>query len=139
MSFITWTDQHNIGVEHIDEQHRHLVDLVNAVFAVMEAGSSRDELTRTLDELVDFTLQHFLTEERIMENHDFPGTAAHVAEHKALLDQARDFRARVLNGDLLMSFALVMQMRAWALTHIDTLDRELGTFLSDRTEPVDTP
>jgi len=38
------------------------------------------------------------------------------------------------NGDLLLSFAVMVDLRAWALVHIEKFDIALGAFLNRRTD-----
>jgi hypothetical protein len=43
-----------------------------------------------------------------------------------------DLIERYQRGELLLSVAVVMELKGWATTHIEKSDKPLGVFLSDR-------
>jgi hypothetical protein len=43
-----------------------------------------------------------------------------------------DLTARYKQGEILLSFAVVLELRGWALVHIEKSDKLLGTFLKNR-------
>lgn len=60
-----WNKNFEIGIAEIDEQHRKLVDLLNQLASHLAYGSDTPEMTRVFDELADYALYHFKTEEAI--------------------------------------------------------------------------
>ena len=71
-------------------------------------------------------------EEALMTEHDYPGIEAHTVEHQRLLQHIEDLARRYKNGDLLLSFAVVIELKGWASIHIEKSDRPLGEFLKDK-------
>jgi hemerythrin len=130
MGLISLEDNQKVHVPEIDSQHEALVDLINQLNQAMTHGSDRDSLGRLIEKLVDHTRSHFEYEERLMRDNDYPGLAKHKAEHDLLLHHIVDLADRFSKGDLLLSFAVMVDLRGWALVHIERFDMALGLFLN---------
>ena len=126
--FLEWSDRYAIGVAVIDGQHREMLDLVNRLFAGLQAGRDRDELVETLRELVRATEHNFATEERLMQEHGL-APAHHAEEHQRLLEAIRHFDLRLDPGGLAESARFLHQ---WLLGHIDEDDRPFAEQLRSR-------
>ncbi|WP_202961154.1 bacteriohemerythrin [Candidatus Symbiobacter mobilis] len=86
-----WSDNFATGIDIVDEQHHKLVDLLNRLASHMSCGAAEVEIYAVFDELADYTVYHFQTEEGIW-NEFLPGdplTLAHERTH-------HDFVAEVL-------------------------------------------
>jgi diguanylate cyclase (GGDEF)-like protein/hemerythrin-like metal-binding protein/PAS domain S-box-containing protein len=60
-----WNDNFNTGITIIDEQHRRLVELLNQLASHLAFQSDLPELNVIFDQLADYTVYHFQTEEKI--------------------------------------------------------------------------
>jgi diguanylate cyclase (GGDEF)-like protein/hemerythrin-like metal-binding protein/PAS domain S-box-containing protein len=74
-----WNDSFATGIDTIDEQHRQLVDLLNKLAVHLAQESDELTLSGVFDELTDYTVYHFTTEEGIWDKHF--GDDALVASH----------------------------------------------------------
>ncbi|MET0004535.1 MAG: hemerythrin domain-containing protein [Candidatus Thiodiazotropha sp.] len=74
--FLTWRDDWYLGIDEIDQQHLHLVELVNQVAdSVMRQNSESNDdgaAMRLVLQLQEETRQHFRDEEAFMRNHCCP-------------------------------------------------------------------
>ena len=76
-----WNDYYLTGIQLIDEQHHHLVNLINR-FGEQIANNdySEHDLAKLFDELQDYAIYHFTEEEQLMvSSHVDP---RHVSIHK---------------------------------------------------------
>lgn len=65
---VTFTEDCIIGIEEIDNEHRHLFDLINQGMDMLENhGDSYDEIKTLVMELEDYAQVHFEHEESYME------------------------------------------------------------------------
>ncbi|MEQ1659277.1 MAG: bacteriohemerythrin, partial [Hylemonella sp.] len=95
MALMPWSSELELGIAKIDEQHRWLVDRINALHDELgQAAPNRQTLGDILESLVDYTMNHFIVEEEIFKRHGYPQTDAHLGEHNGftgkiivLLDQ----------------------------------------------------
>ena len=68
MEAFVWDQRFVTGLEKVDEQHRHLVDLVNLVGEILLAAhASEDDLQAIFKQLADYAHLHFAEEERLMK------------------------------------------------------------------------
>ena len=134
MALISWDDNISVNVAQIDAQHRNVVEAVNHLHEAMKLKMGRDTIARNLSHLIAETRAHFGDEERLMANFEYPQADfdRHKAEHKKLLEEIESLEQRFTNGDLLMSFSIMMDVRAWAVKHIVTADKALGRFLNSQ-------
>lgn len=127
LRFVEWNETATIGVELIDDQHRRLTELINALGEDLKAIRSRDELQATLARLVDYTQFHFATEERLLELHAASQLERHRRSHQRLLEDLTSLAAGVDE----QSMALTMRyLQDWLFLHIEGADRALGEALN---------
>ncbi|WP_353258673.1 bacteriohemerythrin [Prochlorothrix hollandica] len=81
MTIAFWRDEYCTGNEVIDRQHKHLFEVINSLHDAMLAGHGVDVLQQTLNEIYQYTMAHFQTEESIMLSNDYPGYPEHKAMH----------------------------------------------------------
>ena len=86
-----------------------------------------------LTRLLDYAKDHFAAEERLMEDHHFPGLLTHQMEHQAFGRNVNryleDFRA----GKLGASSALLLFLQSWLKQHILLkTDKAYSAFLNER-------
>ena len=106
MPFVVWDKKYSVNVKQIDDQHQKLVGLINELYDAMLAGQGQPKLRTILASSVDYTKQHFLTEENLFALHGYPAGAEHKAEHVAFL----------MN---------------WLLNHIQSTDKKYSGFLNE--------
>ena len=131
MELIKAEDTPRIGVTEIDNQHAALIDLVNRLHEAMTQGETRDGLAAIITELVEHTQHHFAYEEQLMARHQYPGYDRHKADHDRLMQHILELAEQFRDGDLLLSFAVMVDLKAWATIHIEKSDKPLGIFLRD--------
>ncbi|MGW8182189.1 MAG: bacteriohemerythrin [bacterium] len=129
MELIKLEDSLKLDIPEIDCQHERLIGLINRLHEAMTQGAGRAVLDERLSQLLVHTQEHFAYEEQQMLQHNYPETDAHRAEHHRLLQHLLDLTERYKNGDLLLSFAIVLELKGWAVVHIEKSDKPLGTFL----------
>jgi hemerythrin len=131
MAFITWT--HEISVnDEIDAQHKKLFDIVNELHASVTAGAERSALAHIFNELIDYTIDHFQTEERCFVELSYPESQAHKKEHDDLTEQVMKLQSQFSEGDLVISFELLDFLYDWLMKHTSDSDIEFREFLDAR-------
>ncbi len=139
MELIKLDNNLKLNIPEIDSQHEALIRLVNRLHETMLQGTDRATLGGLLSQLLTDTRIHFSSEERLMSLFGYPGYEAHKAEHDKLMQHLERLAADFQNGELLLSFAIVLDLKGWAMVHIEKLDKPMGAFLKKRngveTEP----
>lgn len=128
MALMPWSAELELGIAKIDEQHRWLVDRINALHdELCKPAPDRQAMGDILESLVDYTMNHFIVEEDIFKRHGYPQTDAHLGEHNGftgkiiqLLDQ---FHEGAAVGDETMAL-----LKDWLTHHILEVDKAYVPF-----------
>jgi len=132
MTLIELEDHLKLEIPEIDSQHETLINLINLLHQAMLQGAGKSTLHELLSQLLEHTRAHFAYEEELMSQHQYPEYEQHKLEHNRLMQHLLDLADRYENGELLLSFAVVLELRGWALVHIENSDKPLGAFLNGR-------
>lgn len=136
MELIKAEDTPRVGVLEIDAQHAALIGLVNRLHQAMTQREGRETLDAIIVALVEHTQQHFAYEEQLMTQHQYPNYAEHKADHDRLMQHIMNLSEQFRSGDLLLSFAVMVDLKAWATIHIEKSDGPLGIFLNEQGSPA---
>ena len=84
-----WNDNFATGIGTIDEQHHKLVDLLNKLALHLAQGSDELTLAGVFDDLTDYTVYHFSTEEGIWAKYfsDDALLASHHETHQGFVEE----------------------------------------------------
>jgi hemerythrin len=139
MAFCEWDDSYSVNVPEADRQHQRLFALINQLHEGMintrneatvdYAVDELDTIESVLEELLDYTVHHFSTEERYMLEHAYPGYPAHRKAHRHFVERVWRFQRDFEQGQAICSIEIIEFLRDWLENHICTLDRRLGVFL----------
>jgi len=132
MVLIKPEDNLKLGIPEIDSQHETMISLVNLIHETMLQGADKAALDGLLSRLLEHTQTHFAYEEELMSRYNYPGYEAHKSEHNRLMQHLIDLAERYSNGELLLSFAVALELKGWAAVHIEKSDKPLGTFLNNQ-------
>ncbi len=132
MPIVTWSNEYNINVDEIDNQHQEMLGLVNNLHSSVESRTDKNILKKMLAELVVYTRMHFATEEQLMEQHDYPHHIEHKQEHRLLLQHLEFLLGAVSIGKYPTFFSDYDISTDWMFMHISGSDKKLGEFLNSQ-------
>lgn len=118
-----------IGEKTIDAEHDLQLQLLDSLSQSLAKGGDFSPTHHLLEQFIEFSDMHFLSEQLIMRLHSFPGYEAHLEEHTRLMKKVRDIRETVVRGEKVSSLQLLLELRDWLLNHIATEDAAFGEFL----------
>ncbi len=121
--YIKWNNKYCVGISIIDEQHKKLFGFLNKTIDAMEHSDNIEELKEVLDEMTQYALEHFETEEAYMIEFDYPECRYHSEEHYRFFTKAIAYFDRVVNGDNHISNELIEYLKQWLVNHIQVSDR----------------
>ena len=130
MALLNWNDSLSVGVKEIDGQHGKLVDMVNQLHEAMKQGKADTVMMGIIQEMKRYAANHFATEERLMTTHNFPGYAAHKAEHQAFVGKVEALEADLKSGKVAVSSAILDFLSKWLVNHIKGTDMKYSSFLN---------
>jgi hemerythrin-like metal-binding protein len=130
MALFMWSDRFSVGVKQLDGQHMQLVDTLNSLHEGMMNGQAQAVTGPLLMKLLDYTQNHFATEEKLMASTKCPSLARQQAEHAALTKQVEELMSRYDRGEISVNIQLLNFLRDWLTNHILKEDKEYGPWLN---------
>ncbi len=132
MALVAWNDSLSIGVAEIDAQHKRLLGLVNEAADAVAAGSGHDIAGAALRSLCDYAVEHFASEEALMDPDTYPEYDTHMAQHMDGTTKALDFLQAFSAGEEVNMEQFVAFLADWVHVHIMEVDQTLGRHLKAR-------
>ncbi|MCG7949390.1 MAG: bacteriohemerythrin [Candidatus Thiodiazotropha taylori] len=131
MALMQWIDEkYSTKVDVCDTQHKELFNRVNALNDAVSTGA-RQEIGTTLDNLIDYVVVHFETEERLMEERGYKGLDAHKEEHKQLVQTCADLQKKFHAGEAEIEDGTMVFIKNWLDHHIPVIDKSYSSALSN--------
>ncbi len=131
--FIKWDDDFfNTGHHEIDNQHKSLVTILNALYIASlnnKNNSLSEAFLKSLNETTQYVDYHFSTEEKIMHALNYAGKHAHIKEHRAFEKQIEksleSFKSTENPNMRFLSRRVMIFLKSWLLNHIAESDKKL--------------
>ncbi len=135
-----WDEHFNTGIEEIDGQHYILVKILNQLASHVAYHSNEKDLSTIFNELIDYTLYHFQTEESIWHQHipNDPLEEKHQALHQVFIDTVTKLKNEQNSRSLheLAEEALGF-LAHWLASHILESDRYMSHLVSALEDELD--
>ncbi len=130
MPLIEWTAELSVGIESIDEQHKKLVNMINALNDAMLTNSSNELLGKIFTGLAAYTQKHFAYEENMFAEYGYTDSEEHKRQHNELIAQVVELKEKFIeNPQGTMSADLMLFLKRWLTNHIMRTDKEYAEFL----------
>lgn len=122
MAYFEWNANLETGIEQVDEQHRSLFALANALHEAVEADDDPELVENAVYALSEYVTQHFADEEALMAETGFARINWHKTLHRDLTGETMRIAARYFNGDDLLPTELAPLLTSWLTEHIREAD-----------------
>ena len=118
-----WSEKFNIGIDVIDNQHRQILDYINALEKIRATGAAREQIKDVFDDLIDYTQSHFSFEENLLAQVNYQFLPSHRSIHELFVKRLKDFRQRFDNGESVED-DLHRLLSKWLINHIQHDDQD---------------
>jgi len=132
MAFLNWNDNLNIGILQIDVQHKNLVNMINQLYEAMSTGKGKEVVGKIVKEMAGYTITHFGTEEKLMQQHGYPELSQHKKEHELFVKKVQEFSSEIQKGNLIITSNVANFLKEWLIKHIQGTDKKYGPFLKEK-------
>ncbi|TVT50775.1 MAG: bacteriohemerythrin [Denitromonas halophila] len=133
MQIVAWNDSLKTDIDVVDQQHRGLVELVNATAAKLAEAPelSADEVRLLLGYLTEYAQVHFSTEEALMAlcGLEAKQSDVHHQSHARFLAQVGDMVEALGEDGVLDGQRLLMFLGDWLVDHIQGEDQVVAKAL----------
>ena len=125
MAVISWNDSLSVGVLAFDNQHRRLIAIINKLHDAMKDGRGKEVLDGIMLELVDYTVYHFLAEEKMFIDTGYPDYVAHKREHETFMKTVGELQGKMTTTSMMPSVESLNVLREWLYHHILESDKPI--------------
>ncbi len=127
MNMIKWKEEYNIGIESIDNQHKKLFSIANEAYSLLRDEfciDKYDKIVSILEELKDYTIYHFNSEEEYMTKIGYNKFFSQKIEHEYFISKFKeiDFNKIDVNQDKYILDILDFIID-WITNHIISKDK----------------
>jgi hemerythrin len=133
---IDWNEKYRVNVKEIDDEHKKLFLLLNKLQDGMNTGKSSEELGNALSELVDNTVLHFATEEKLMQQFSYIGFVEHKRVHDDLIAEAKELQEKFSQGRIVLSEEVSVFLSDWLTEHIIDMDKKYAPLFKNKGESL---
>jgi hemerythrin len=127
-----WRAEYETGFSKVDQQHRHLFEIVNRLHEAMSVGHGREIIQEVLDEMIHYTVEHFATEETLMQEQDYPLYTPHKQVHDQLTSEVKEIAEKFASGENLVTVELSHFLTQWLIHHIKGEDLKMIRFFRNQ-------
>jgi hemerythrin len=120
------------GAASMERDHSSHLGLLNDLKAAVRSGADDSVVYALINELVDHTNLHFLSEQLAMRLHAYEAYESHFLEHQRLQVEVQNLKDSLHTGTEMDKHRLIEALRSWLLIHIQTADKALAEYLNRR-------
>lgn len=131
MNLIDWRDEYSVNVKEIDAQHQKLIVMINDLHQGMSQGLGKAMLSDILNRMIDYAQEHFATEEKYMDQWNYPDTDNHKHEHQQFAEQVVEFKQGYDENKLFLSVDVLKFLSNWLDEHLQKMDMKYKDFFNN--------
>jgi hemerythrin-like metal-binding protein len=120
--FLQWSESFSVGVPIIDEHHRYLFDLSNALWDALHGSGTAVDIAKTFTALVSYTKVHFSEEERIMAQYHYVDREKHAREHADFTASVDRSWESLRQNPLISGLKILKFLSEWLVQHVKGAD-----------------
>jgi methyl-accepting chemotaxis protein len=129
---VSWDENFSFGIPAIDTEHRHLMELTNALYREVKAGREGGTLKDIFQRLRTYTTRHFTEEDNQMARLGYPQAEEHSRHHDAFIRRLDGLFESYQQGSTGAGMDLTALLGSWWRTHIGSDDSALAAFVRTR-------
>ena len=127
--FVVWEARYTLGISVIDDQHKELLNLTNELFSACRQGNEVEAIFKeVIHKSVEYVKFHFSTEEKILEQINYPEISAHKKEHEGFIIKVIADVKSFESGKSFVPNAFARYLREWILAHIAVSDKKYAEY-----------
>ncbi len=124
-----FTDKYRTGIAIVDEEHQELFRIIRRANDLIKEEllhDKYDEIMSVLDELRNYTVQHFSDEEEYMASIQYEGLEAQKKTHEMFVDKLNDINLDDMDDNQQQYLIeLVDFLLMWLVNHILKMDKKI--------------
>lgn len=131
MTYMSWSPDYSVNVKEIDEQHKKLFGIINALHQALLDEKGRETQNRVIAEMIDYANTHFKTEEKYMLQFNFSWYHEHKTEHERYKKKALELKERLENVGFVSTLEILNFLKDWWEGHILKIDKNYSKLFNE--------
>lgn len=119
------------GNPTMDGEHQLQVSLLRTLGHAIESGKDSATVAAVLDQLIDYSDVHFMSEELLMRLASYDGYDEHVADHVTIIEALKTLGTQYRTGNANLVAGSAKAALDFLLRHIETRDRQYAGWIRD--------
>lgn len=132
MLLIEWSDELSVGIASIDEQHKKLVNMLNALHDASLQGEDEQILIDIFQGLAIYMDHHFSYEEGLLDSSGYRELESHKQSHAELAEEVWALKRAFENGEQMVTATVMDFLKEWLQKHILGTDQRSSQFLLEQ-------
>ena len=132
MAIIEWNNTFATNIKEIDEQHKILFDNLNKLNESIESDNSVEASAAVLNELYEYTIYHFNTEEEMLIYKKYPKLTEHKKQHEDFTYRILQFKSEFRRENIIDAKDFLEFLSTWLKNHTTTLDIEYAEYINKK-------
>ncbi|MBN2096580.1 hemerythrin family protein [Candidatus Peregrinibacteria bacterium] len=124
MTCVQWNQSYNVDVKEIDGQHQKLVGIMNKLCESIDGGVDDFVIDEIVQDMADYALTHFETEEKYFREFDYKKTDEHIAQHREFSQKVLSLQKDLREDKRNVSADAIGFLGQWFAEHVLKYDRE---------------
>lgn len=125
---------YKFGIEEIDSQHGRILSIIDQIKNLLESIEYNiEEIDKVIQELVDYSFNHFGVEEWYFKEFNYDKTTEHIEIHNQYRDKLKEWRSKYDESkDKLILLDISKFLEDWWVWHINNTDRQYIELFKER-------
>jgi hemerythrin len=128
MEKLNWKNEYSVGVEKLDNQHRHLLEIVNKLIEHPDTAANPNLVSEILTEMLNYAREHFSDEEELMQEYGYTEAEPQRKQHAYFLKTTAELSIRALNDKQSLPPNILEFLGNWWVIHILKWDMKYKDF-----------
>ena len=126
---LQWSRELSVHIPEIDAEHKHFIELINALNEAIAERMSFSEVRRRMQDVLDDAVAHFEHEEALFIEWGYPEAEQHAREHAAATKIFGEIMRRIKNSERAEEWEEAgMQVRQLLVAHLLNEDMKYRDF-----------
>ena len=132
MEKIIWKREYSVGVERLDRQHQRIISVINKLITKPRVFIASRTIAEVISELNSYVSEHFLLEEQLLEENNYPSLIDHSKKHTEYGERVTDFCLKTVEKNKNMPEELISYLGEWWVGHILYEDMKYKSFFEEK-------
>ncbi|MCW8850469.1 MAG: bacteriohemerythrin [Melioribacteraceae bacterium] len=131
---ILWRRGMSVANDVIDHDHHFMINFINTIELVLQKPEEKEMLMEVLDQLHEYSINHFRREETIQRKIEYPQSLNHRNSHSTLLADLEKLIGEIKESKSTEEISerspeIINFLRNWLINHVLNEDIKLKPYL----------